>query len=478
MDHDTIRRMLSDPTEFRRHVVVDCAGELHQLGDVVEAWQEVDFLAMDDAWKHVVGIRSTPPDQKRFYLERPRGHSKTTDQAIMATWGLLASQRPLSGLIAAADRDQAALVMDAVRRLVAINGWMSAFLTVRQHFVTNTETGSRFEVLASDAASSFGHRPDAVLCDEVTHWGESGQQLWASLLSAVAKRPSSMLTVISNAGLLSGSSWQWNVREHARTDPRWHFHSLDGVQASWISPADIDEQRRLLLPSQFSRLWLNVWSHPDGGDALPQTLIDAAVTLPGPSTSERVNGNIVAGLDLAVRRDHSALVVLQVVHDQRKVRLLHHERWAPADFGGGQIDLEAIFDAVIELNERFPLLGLVADSWQSEALCQRWRSRGLHAVAVAQTVPELDSQARTLLRVFQDQQIELYKAEDIIADLQKIRLVERAGGQLRITAPRDENGHADIASALAVALPAAMEVLEYGVEAISPETSYDFVDLC
>ena len=76
------------------------------------------------------------------WLERPRGHSKTADLAVMASWALFASRRQLFGVAAAGDQDLARLLRDAVRRLVDCNPWLRTILDVQANRIVNSRTGS------------------------------------------------------------------------------------------------------------------------------------------------------------------------------------------------------------------------------------------------------------------------------------------------------------------------------------------------
>ncbi len=134
-------------------------------------------------------------------------------------------------------------------------------LVPQKEAIVNRRTGSRLDMLSSDVNSSWGHLPDFVICDELCHWPHP--DLWYSLCSSAAKKPACVLTVLTNAG--HGTGWQWTVRETARTAPDWHFSSLHGSCAPWITAAALDEQRRLLPPGVFARLWMNEWQHSAGG---------------------------------------------------------------------------------------------------------------------------------------------------------------------------------------------------------------------
>ncbi|MHB9079543.1 MAG: terminase large subunit domain-containing protein, partial [Pirellulaceae bacterium] len=252
-----IRSLQARPSLFRDQVLLQTDSVQVQFGKVEEDWQYVDFAALDAGWMKCVGMPVEEPVLSRAWLERPRGHSKTTDIALSACWALFASKRPLRGVCAAVDKDQARLLLDAVARLLRDNPWLSKILELTAHKVVNKFTKASLEVISADTASSWGLLLDFVVMDECCHW--SKRDLFDSLMSSAAKRDSCMVLCISNAGFLD--SWAWDVREVVRTDPDWHFSRLDGPQASWISEAKLAEQRRLLPSTAYARLWLNEWSN-------------------------------------------------------------------------------------------------------------------------------------------------------------------------------------------------------------------------
>ena len=222
-------RIQQDPSEFRKALIIDADGNVRKFGDCLDEWQRVDFSALDSGWKRAAGQHASE-GPSRAYLERPRGASKTTDLAVMATWILFASRRTVVGIAAAADKDQAKLLRDAIAKLVRMNQWLQGILDVQAYAVINKHTESKLEILSSDAASAYGLTPDFAIIDELTHWRDN--ELWISLFSSIAKCSDAMLVVISNAGYGS-DSWQWRVKESARLSNSWY--SRLEKPASWIS---------------------------------------------------------------------------------------------------------------------------------------------------------------------------------------------------------------------------------------------------
>ena len=489
-----------DPQAFRGALAIDTDAGPRSLGAILDGWQRADFLALDPGWRQVAGIPG-PSGPLRGWLERPRGHSKTADVAAMVSWVLFASRRRLAGVVAAGDADQARLLRDAVDRLCRGNPWLGSLLDVQRERIVNKHTGSELTVLTADAPTSYGLTPDFIVCDELTHWPR--RELWDSLLSAPAKRSSCLLLVIGNAGFVD--SWQWGTREGVRTDPAWYFSRLDGPQASWITAERLAEQRRLLPAIAFARVWLNEWSS-GSGDALDPADIEGAVTLAGPAHEREQGWAYVAGLDLGLTRDATALCVV-AKHvgfvERRTVEMpaltgvaaaladcgLVETRLTSSDevsyiSGNGRcklvdllirrpesgntgsraraVDLAAVEAAILDVHARLGLSLVACDPWQAALLIQRLQSRGVPMEAVPFSGPNLSAMASATLDAFTQRTLELYDDPALLADLRALRIVERTQG-IRLESPRVSAGsgtrHGDAATALSLALHAARRVV-------------------
>jgi hypothetical protein len=421
-------------------------------GQSLRPWQQENHAAIDGALQAVAG-RGLVSAAKfwRQYLELPRGSAKTLSEAVNCAYLLFASRRAITGICAAADAEQSRLVRDSLSRLAAANGWLGGILTVDRYRVTNRHTGSELHVISSDAASSYGWLIDFAICDEVNIWHDSARALWDSIASAVAKKQHCLWTVAGNAGWLN--SWQHEVREMIRTDPRWHF-VMRTEPAEWITQENLAEQKRLLLPAAFQRLWRGVWID-DHGTGLNQSEIDRAVRLIGPaSVKPSYVTTTVIGVDLSYRRDHSGVVALGVDPHHHKIIVLDRARFNPRDFADGQIDFQAVKAKCCEFRDRFHCTSLRGDSFQAISLSQELARVGFHDVAVRPTNSVAKNQEATILaEVLREDMLRMF-AGTLVEDLRSARVVERPTG-LAIVFPRNESGHGDEGQALLAALPAA-----------------------
>lgn len=448
-----VRRVSEEsPEAFRKHVRIDPASTA-LFADVAEPWQLADFAALDAAWRAVAGVvpRAAASDGvRRLWVERPRGHAKTADMAVQLAWALLFAKRPLRGVAAAADREQANLIADAVRTLAASNPGVCDGLRFRQNTIENPANGSRLDLISSDIASSFGLTPDFVICDELSHWPSEG--LWHSLASAAAKKPHCLLAVLTNAGV--GRGWQWQVREAARTRPEWYFSTLDGPQAPWIKASDLEEQRAILPASVYDRLWNNRWQDA-AGDFLTAAEVAACRD---ERLAERSRGRAgvryVAAIDYAEKQDLTAAVLLHREADRLVVDRL--------DVAVPKADAPTLVswveDWIIRTATAFPAVTFVIDEHQLVGTMQRFGRRH-HFIrfpfAGGKGNHEL---ALTLRRLIVHRQLAWYAgcgarpddpADDLETELASLVLRQSSSGRVRFDHP--SGGHDDRAFALAAA---------------------------
>lgn len=354
-------------------------------------WQLADFQALDASWKRVVthdgrqaqreldGHDDEHQDAaeviakssngkapfRRAWIERPRGHSKTSDTAIMVAWALVAADNAISGLAAAVDKEQARLLKDAIARLIESNPNRLAELKVTDDFIRNKVTGSTLRIISSDAASSYGELVDFILCDELCHWSQP--DLWYSLLSTAAKKEHCLLMVLTNAG--TGLGWQWQAREQARTSDSWHFSTLQGPQAPWITAASLEEQKASLPEPVFRRLWLNEWQHSDG----EFVSLDEAEACRDESLTIVEAGDkdvcYVAAIDYAEKHDYTAAVIAH--HDGSRVVIDRLDVAVPDEFR--MVPVQWVEDWLERYATKFPNLTVWVDEYQLVSVIQKWR---------------------------------------------------------------------------------------------------------
>lgn len=480
------------PAAFRQKLLVPTDVGNRPLASVVDQWQQKDFAALDPAWLRVCGYKAPAAAPNRAWVERPRGHSKTQDTAAQVVWALAYTRRPLVGVVAAGDEEQAGFLRKAIKRLVDANKPLRSVLDVQTKRVVCERTRSVLQVVTSDALTAFGEVPDFIVCDEFTHW--RARALWDAMFSAAGKKSHCLLIVLTNAGWRD--TWQWRLRELFRKRSNWHFSALPGPVASWITDAVLEEQRAGLHAMVFDRLWLNKWTS-GAGDAIADDDLQAALTLQGPPVDRR--GYVfVGGLDLGLTRDAAAFVVAgrhvghsELVEPERpalprhialladagladaqqpeaeeifhagtgRFSLFEVRVWEPPK--GGKVDIGAIESEIVSVRQEYGLAAVGYDPWQAEYLAQRLRGIGLTMEQLPFTPSNLQRMATAVIQGFRDHNVDLFEDDKLSADLRNLRAVEKSYGvRLEPGKALDGEGtkHGDAAMAFAIALTIGQDI--------------------
>ena len=433
--------------EFMAGLVVDDRGT--RWGQLATDWQRSDAEAV---------LSEDPTAPRLHMITRPRGGSKTTDVAGMAIAAMLTQLPPHSRCYAAgADEEQAGRLVDAVRRFVAMTPGLTTSLRVDATRITVPARGTTLDALAADVAGSFGLLPDLIIVDELAAWPSTraAREYWASLASAMAKRPRSRLVVITSAG--SPAHWSAKVREQAGKSPLWRLSEMPGP-LPWVSAEALAEQEALLLPSQFAQLHLNVWQ--DAEDRLT-TVEDlrACVTLDGPQPP--VYGReYVIGVDLGVANDRAAAAVMHrestpPVRDgygrvsplRERVVLDYLAVWTPTR--RQRVRLEDVEVWLRETARQYRGAMIVVEFWQAVGVLERLPDAGLRTKEIHPTQQTNARNATTLYMLITNRMLALYDDEELIDELANLQLVEKGPGLLRFD--HESSRHDDRATAIALA---------------------------
>ncbi len=452
-----------DPREFVRSLPVPTpAGGPRSFGEIMAphqvAWLEnlaPAFLAIS---------RGEVPRIGRFWIEATKGSGKDHILAALMLWLVAFAARPLLAQVGAADQDQAAELEKSARTwLFHSPAWLKARIEVIQSRIVRkgqkkSDDGPVCEITASDIAGSHGARPTALILNEVhaiTKW-----EFAQNMLDNASKIPNGLVICATNAGHIGTEAWK--LREIARTSPRWKFLQFD-EPAPWLDAAELDEARRRNSTERYNRLFRGIWSR-GLGDALDAADVEGSVdrnllpmvgrALPSPD-GRNIYPTIIAGIDLGIRHDHSAVVALAAMPATNRVRLADCRFWKP-DPRTGSIDLEAVEAGILDLHARLHCAAYYFDPYQAELMAQRLSKRGLRMIPMPFVGSNLNIMATTILEAFRSHRVDLYDCPRLVSDLLRLTIVEKSYGH-KLEATRDVDGHADTATAFAIALPAAIE---------------------
>ncbi|HKV72846.1 MAG TPA: terminase large subunit [Gemmatimonadales bacterium] len=433
---EQLARWRADRMAFRREAILLEDGT--PFGDRVEPWQEEDFRALDSAtYLHA-------------YLERPRGHSKTGDVGTEAVTELLLGPPGQQLYCAAADEDQAKLLFGDVASKFQRNPLLRGSVRITQRDIIVPVTGSRLRVLASDAPSAYGLRPDWIAVDELAEW--RGRELWDSLWTATGKRPRCRMVVITTAGW-DATSICWQVRQVAEREADWYF-SHRGQCASWIRPGWLASQRRTLPGHVFARLHECRWVE-GAGAFLTREEVERLFTLPTPAP---LGARYVIGLDIGLTRDRTAACV---AHREGETVVADLFRtWAGRP--GMSVDLGDVEAEVIRLAHTYRA-PVILDPYQGILLGQRLQRVGITVTEQAFSAESRRRLFGVVLQLVKDGRLRSAPHEALSGELLSLEVTETAAGWRVDHRPGRHDDHV-IALALAAHKLTSERQLVYGVD--------------
>jgi phage terminase large subunit-like protein len=453
MDVQSLRRVASDPAAFQAALVIPSAHGPRRFADCMADFQRERFASINPSLIAVANGKM--PECGRHWWEATKGASKDSDLAVCLLWLLAFTKRPLVCQVGAADQDQAGELKKAAKDILRLNLWLSQRVAVQSWRIVCEATESACEIIAADISGSHGARPDVLILNELSH--VTKQEFAENLIDNSAKVPQGLVVIATNAGFTG--TWQSKWREIARSSKNWNVH-IRAEPSPWLNAADMEEAKLRNPPARFMRLWYGVWAS-GAGDALDPSDI-AAATKPDLAPLKGRSGalSFVAGLDLGISQDHSALIVLGCDGATQRIRLADLQSWRPQALTG-RVDLEAVEAAVADAHHRFGLECVCYDPYQAALMAQRLTKQGVNMREMTFVGRNLHAMANTMLETFRSRRIDLYHHPRLLSDLSRLTIVEKSYG-FRLEATRDADGHADTATALAIALPTAIEWCEFG----------------
>ncbi len=307
--------------------------------------------------------------------------------------------------IAAAARDQAAIMMRQAQGFVRRADGLRSRLVVRQREIVHRELGGRLRILAADADTGDGVLPTLALCDELHRW--RGGELYSVLRDSLSKRSGRMVTISTAGSEQDGPLWRTRqaalergaVRDGAYLrgggDSSLALHEWSLVEgrddpddmqvvklanpASWVTIETLRERHDspLTTPWDWRRFACNLWSSAQE-PWLPPGAWDACR-----SDLEIPDGaRAVLGIDIGRKHDSSAIVACAALDDRTVVRA-----WVFASPGSGAelTDLGAIEGKLRDLAGHYDVRECAYDPWSFTRSAQLLADEGLPMVEFPQS---------------------------------------------------------------------------------------------
>jgi len=409
------------------------------------------------------------PEWRRFWVERTKKAGKDSDLAVVVLWLLAFPIRPFYIQIGAANKEQAAIVKARINHLLHHNKWLNERVTVVQWSARSAEEmadGSpmaNLHIMSSDIAGAHGGTPDLLVINELSHVNR--WEFAENLMDNADGVAQGVVIIATNAGYTGSKAEVW--RKNAMESDVWRVF-VWARPAPWHDKSTIEDAKKRNPRSRYLRLWWGVWVSGKG-DAVAQEVIESCFSLEGPALPDS-EMTYIAGLDLGVSHDHAGFAVLGVHYAKQQIITAYWKRWKPKA-KTGEVDLIDVERECRDIHKTYRLMGLFFDPHQAALMAQRLRRKGVPMRKMSFASPaNLIKMATAFVQVISDGRFHCYDDEEetLKNDFGKFDIEEKTSGQ-KLVATSDQTGHADVGTAVAIALPAALELLEGYQSQLSPD---------
>jgi phage terminase large subunit-like protein len=406
-------------------------------------------------WADAAPVLAREPEVRRFWYGRPRGYSKTSDAAGYLIAAALSGLIPPGerGFCAAGDRDQAALVSQAVNGFVRRTQELQGVVLVERNEVKFPTVDVTIEILSSDAASAWGRRGWFWIIDELPSWSDTpnSHQFLDAVTSAWAKVPQCRAIVIGTAG--SPAHFSRKHYETAASSSSWRLSDVHEC-APWMLESDIADQEQSLSAGTFARLFRNVWTQAEDHLVTEENL-RRCVTVTDWPAKPKSNVRYIVGVDLATKYDSSAICVAHTEKrgGERHVLVDDMEVFAPRP--GVEVSLQDVERRVEQLANRYRPALVCFDPQNASLMLENLRARSVRVEEFKFTAPSNDKITNALHVMLRDGLIDLPDDEALLDELLSVRVVETRQGGLKVdTIP---GKHDDQVDALGICVVRLME---------------------
>lgn len=415
------------------------------FGEIGEPWQYEIFLFpyFDDRIS-------------RIYRECPRDWDKTGLTAACALSKIIFRDNIIIRIFGA-DRDQAAIIFDAIQRRILFHHpeLERSGITAGKLEISCKQSNSILTVEPADDAGVFGLHQDEAVFEELHVWHKAAHR---KLLEAIETKMRTRIVINTNPGAnKKGLCWDQRKlykKKFEAGSKAVYFYTAEETPflPSWLNEPEVRD-RVNVPPGVFRRLHLCKWG--EGGDVFTDAQIKACINHAVSYVSEWHGGHTAGGFDMGLTRDWAAFAV--VANIDGIIKLVHKKVWIPPG-GGAQIQFDDVEEYLIKMIPLLNIYSFGVERWQMAGTTQKLQkmfpSRNIiDWVPSANSVVEI---SKNLWDIVNTNKFEMPNDPDFHSELlgleaEESKSKDKTAFKLVFKREKGDCGHGDVTRAVAIA---------------------------
>ncbi|MGB2864857.1 MAG: terminase TerL endonuclease subunit [Sedimentisphaerales bacterium] len=392
-------------------------------------------------------------------LGTPKKCGKSTLAAIVALF-LLCSKKFAEIYIVGPDLEQSTLVVySKIRTSLRLNKELHGLCKIGRKEIVHRETGSFIRPLACSSTNA-GLNPTLCVFDELWRFNtQEAVQAYDELTNIPSK--DNLNLIVTYAGyaedegsILYGIYKKGIDQAEGREDRdkqflfRWYGEELYS-HIPWVTKNYLTLQRSRLRPNTYARLHQNEWV--SGTESfISSTILDDCTHNHRKGMS--FDGKVCLGVDIGLKHDCSAVVVVGRVPDKDKsLILIDHSIFIPDAKHHQIINLEQTIERdILRYNDKYKIQAVLYDPYQFARSAATLKNAHIRMVEFPQTVGNTCEMTEALSTLLQNHCLLLYPDKTIRQHLLNARVKETQRGWRLVKGRKSKKIDLDIALAMAV----------------------------
>jgi phage terminase large subunit-like protein len=358
--------------------------------------------------RHIFALKEDDTFVHRFFLVGiARKNGKTAMASTLPLYFGLFGDHGGEIYSAAADREQAKLVMSHAKRALELSPQLAEHARVYRDAIEFKKTGTVYKALSSEAFTKEGLSATLVIADELAAW--PNRELFDVLSLSMGARRSPMMLAITTAGprvdstgydsiaytlyqlarrriagenddSTLGMAW-WEASEDAYADESLWREANPGLisEPAILAMDDLISARKRTPEAEFKTKRLNMWTS-SGAAFLPAGTWDECAT---PGLALTPEDDIVVAFDGSFSNDSTAIVAARI-HDGAIFVLGHWERPIDAE-QSWRVPVSEVEARMEEICRTHKVREISCDPFRWQRSMQEWEARGLPVVEFPQS---------------------------------------------------------------------------------------------
>ena len=401
-------------------------------------------------------------DYNQVVLGQPKKTGKSALCAAIALWYLLNKPFAEIYMLASSAGQSQLTCFDKLIKAIRMNPILRDCCKIR---LERVEYGESFAMILAPNQAVAGINPSLVIAEELWSWNtQEHRRAWDELCN-VPTRSDNMRIISSYAGYAEDqNSILWELYQEgiaqrdgtSERDPRFYFKWF-GLElydlTPWVKPEYLVQQKNRQRESAWLRMHCNQWA--SGEEAFVDAVVVDACTNHALVKGADFDGPVCVGIDIGLKHDCSAVVVVGTLDYERLV-VVDHRCFVPV--AGQTLDLERTVEAVmLALAQKYTIMGVNYDPFQAARSAKTLSDKGLPMHEYCQTVGNTVAMSECLSGLLSNQNLMLYDDPELKEHILNAKAKETQRGWRLVKARQSQK--IDLAISLAMACKSAQTEL-------------------